>query len=583
MANFKRVVNVIPLTRVTLSGSQIFTYLVPLKLYGLIRPGLLVQIPFGRRSILGVTSSFEMTRMAQETAGLKELTELVDPSPVLSEKMLALANWLSQYYVTPLGMAIKAMLPRIVKRTKAPEIAGYERSDPDYVLNESQHRAAAAIGAALGKAETFLLYGPSGSGKTEIYLQLIKRVVASGKQVIVLVPEISLTTRLMELFARRFDMENLAVWGSHLRGSERLWYWQEVRAGRKLIVIGPRSGLFAPVTNLGLVVIDNEHDASFKQYDQHPKYDARTVAEKLCEIWSCPLVMGDSTPSVETYFNAQSGVYKLLALPHRIKADLEAPKIKIIDMAGSPGKSRIFSDFLKLEILGALRGKRQIILFANRRESTPYVEEEVRKFIRGELGKSSTIRIVRLEADIPEKDEIYADWIDGKISILVGTQVVAKMSRLARVGLVGIIAADDILQLPDFRSDERAYQLLAQFSAAGKETGVVVIQTNHPDHYVIQAMKAQDYWRFFASEIEERERFGYPPFVRLVKITCKGAAPEDVLKKLPQSESIQAFSVSDKGDGKVVLKLAPGNIDLFSLLKNLPPSADIDVDPENLL
>src|SRR3989344_3713764 len=370
MSEFKRVVNIIPLTTVNLGSSQIFTYLVPLSLHDQVRPGQLAIIPFGRRKILGVTSSFEMHRLPAETRGLKEIEDIADTNPVISEKNLALANWLANYYVTALGLVIKAMLPKFVK-PKDPGIVGFEKFNPDFILTEHQRLAVTQITTELGRAKTFLLAGITGSGKTEVYMQAIERVLEGGRQVIMLVPEISLTTQAIERFARRFGIEKIALLHSKLKDSERYFMWQKIRSGAKQIIIGPRSAVFAPVRDLGLIILDEEHDSSFKQYDQNPKYHARTVAEKLSELWSCPLILGDATPSIETYYRHRT----VLFLPHRIMADVGLPKVRVVDMKReiAAGNFSIFSEALKLAIILNLKQNKQIILFLNRRGAATFI------------------------------------------------------------------------------------------------------------------------------------------------------------------------------------------------------------------
>src|SRR3989338_3983962 len=329
MSNFKRVINIIPLTSVNLGSTQIFTYSVPLDLQDKLRPGQLVKVPFGRRVILGLVSSMEMHRLPKETKGLKEIQELIGSIPVISDKHVALANWLANYYVSPLGLVVKAMLPRFAKKVKDPGIVGYEKFNPDYILTDHQRYAVSQITNCLGRSATIMLHGITGSGKTEVYMQVIERVLESGKQIIVLVPEISLTAQAIERFARRFGIDRIALLHSKLKDSERLWMWQKIWEGEKKIIIGPRSAVFAPVQDLGLIVMDEEHDPSFKQYDQHPKYHARDVARKLSELWNCPFVIADATPSVAAYFLNQDRVLKL---PHRIMADALLPKVRVVDM-----------------------------------------------------------------------------------------------------------------------------------------------------------------------------------------------------------------------------------------------------------
>lgn len=682
MSEFKRIVNVIPLTRVKLSGPQIFTYTVPLKLQDQLRPGQLVKIPFGTRHILGVTTSFEMHRLPKEIEGFKDLDDLLDAAPVLSEANLALAEQISRYYVVALGLVVKTMLPKNVKRPKEPALVGFEMSNPDFVLTEHQRLAVSQISSALGKAKTFLLKGVTGSGKTEVYMQVIERVLESGKQVIILVPEISLTPQAVERFARRFGIAKIALLHSKLKDSERAWMWQNIRDGLKSIIIGPRSAIFSPVQDLGLTVLDEEHDQSFKQFDQNPKYHARTVAEFLCRLWKCPLVLGDATPSVETYNRAVRGEIKLLELPHRIKADTAMPRVQIVDLKKEreAGNQSILSEYLRLAILDNLKSKKQVILFLNRRGMAPVVlcrdcdyspscadcatplvwhkfnpsssplkvrgerggllchhcgrkypmletcpnckgarfaffgggtqrvEDELGTFLAKELGVKNIPVISRMDQDSLAgsgmRGQIYNDWVAGKIQILIGTQIISKGWDVARVGLVGIVSADTILHLPDFRSNERTFQVLTQVAGRtgrGADQGLVILQTYLPQNYAIDAVKTHNFEKFFEKEIVFREKYNYPPFARLVKLTAAHSNLEkaqDAIRKVfgqlisKREITMQVlgpvpayiFRIRKKYRFQLFLKLPQNqDYDLYALLQDLPTDVDIDVDPESLL
>ena len=673
MSNFKRVINIIPLTSVNLGSTQIFTYSVPLDLQDKLRPGQLVKVPFGRRVILGLVSSMEMHRLPKETKGLKEIQELIGSIPVISDKHVALANWLANYYVSPLGLVVKAMLPRFAKKVKDPGIVGYEKFNPDYILTDHQRYAVSQITNCLGRSATIMLHGITGSGKTEVYMQVIERVLESGKQIIVLVPEISLTAQAIERFARRFGIDRIALLHSKLKDSERLWMWQKIWEGEKKIIIGPRSAVFAPVQDLGLIVMDEEHDPSFKQYDQHPKYHARDVAGKLSEIWNCPLILGDATPSIATYYRAATnadGRTVLLALPHRIMADVGLPKVRVADMRKEIAAKNfsIFSEALKAEIVTKLKGDKQIILFLNRRgaatfimcrdcayvstcdhcqvplvyhlstknlichhcgksydipvtcpacggarikyfgSGTEAVEEELVKFLKEELGSKPLPVIVRMDRDSTAKADahktIYDDWTAGKTRILIGTQMISKGWDVSRVGLVGIVSADTILHLPNYRSNERTFQILTQVAGRagrGSEPGTVILQTYNPENFAIQAAKLHDYQGFFAKEIAVREKFGYPPFSRLVKIVFSSPDSRKALVKAETgANNLQAQNISGlevigpvpsfisklRGQYRYQLVLrAPVNVqaDFYPLLGKLSGEADIDIDPESLL
>lgn len=673
MSNFKRVVNIIPLTGVNLGGAQIFTYLVPLAMQDKLRPGMLARVPFGvRRTIFGLVSSFEMHRLPKEVRNLKAVAELVTPTAVLTEKQIALANWLASYYIAPLGLVVKAMLPKFAKKPKEPARAGYETFNPDFILTDHQKQAASEISRVLGTPATILLHGITGSGKTEVYMQVIARVLESGKQVIMLVPEISLTAQAIERFARRFGIEHIAVWHSRLKDSERMFMWQKAAEGGGQIIIGARSAVFAPVQDLGLVIMDEEHDPSFKQYDQHPKYHALEVARKLSELWSCPLVLGDATPAVTTYYRAMVNAdshTQLLRLPHRIMADVGLPKVRVVDMRKEIAAKNfsIFSEALKAEIIIKLKQNKQVILFLNRRGAatvvlcrdcayvarcdacavplvyhlfsaslvchhcgktyelpgscpacggarikyfgigTEGVEEELKKFLRDEFPDRELPVVARMDRDTTNwpdaHSRIYSDWTSGKTRILIGTQMISKGWDVSQVGLVGIITADTILHLPDPRSNERTFQILTQVAGRagrGSDPGIVILQTYNPENFAIQAAKLHDYENFYSQEIENRKKFRYPPFARLVKLVFSHKAEnqarllaetgaETLRKKdaagLEIIGPVPAFIMRLRGRYRfqVILRAAPeANIDFYSLLQGLK-NVDIDVDPDSLL
>lgn len=662
--------NVIPLTKVGLRGAQIFTYLLPLNLHDLIRPGQLVKIPFGRRNIYGITTSYEMHRLAAETGKLKTILELAEQTPVFSGTSLKLADWLAAYYVCSLGLAAKAMLFLPVKKPTPPSMVGFEKFNPDFILTEYQRKAVSQISAGLGRASQFLLHGVTGSGKTEVYMQVIERLLESGKQVLMLVPEITLTDPAVERFARRFGIEKIGLLHSKLKKNERAWMWQKIADGQKQIIIGPRSAVFAPFRNLGLIVMDEEHDSSFKQYDQNPKYHARTVAKKLAEFWECPLILGDATPSVETYHEAMNGKITLLELPHRIKADLGMPKVQIVDMRKEREHTGevFFSEFLKLEILENLRAKRQIILFVNRRGAggtvlcrdcgfaprcascevslvwhpdrkklvchhcgrtypfpelcpacgghrlkvyglgTQTVEEALVNFLHREFGGKALPGILRLDSDSAkvgqEPSEVYRAWAQGRAQILIGTQLVSKGWDIGQVGLVGIISADTMLHLPDFRSNERTFQILTQVAGRtgrGRYPGSVVLQTYLPENYAIEAAKNHDYQRFYRAELEQRKKFNYPPFSQLVKLTFSDRAEISARKKAEEAKAtllaknlpglqmagpVPAFVERRKSRyyWHLVLKSPLEQTEaLRAVLRIIGSAAEIDIDPEDLL
>ncbi len=471
-------------------------------------------------------------------------------------------------------------------------------------LNAEQAAALQKIKAALDSKEpstinhqpsTFLLHGVTGSGKTEIYLQAIARALQQGRGAIVLVPEISLTPQTVERFKARFcsgPLQTLvAVLHSHLSAGERHDEWHKIRQGRARIVIGARSAIFAPVDPLGLIVVDEEHEYSYKQ-EEAPRYHARDVAVVRGQMEGAAVVLGSATPSLESFHNAQKGKYALLQLPQRAD-DRKMPLVRVIDMRQEARKEKgtpIFSQKLKEEITLRLERGEQVMLFLNRRgyatslqcPKCGFVAEcpncsvaltyhrsrqrllchicayeaqaptlcpdvkcrnpAIRYAGLGTEKVEDTLtklfpraRVRRMDSDaLKRKDDyrrILGDFRTGKIDILVGTQMIAKGLHFPNVTLVGIIYADLSLHQPDFRAGERTFQLLTQVAGRagrGEVEGEVVVQAFTPFHPAIQYARRHDFAGFYEQEIEFREQLKYPPISRAALLTLKGRNEEKV-------------------------------------------------------
>ncbi len=461
-------------------------------------------------------------------------------------------------------------------------------------LNSEQSVALGEVNKNPG--EFFLLHGVTGSGKTEVYLQAIAHVLEQGKGAIVLVPEISLTPQTVERFKARFSTGSLktlvAVLHSHLSAGERHDEWHKIRQGRARIVIGARSAIFAPVEPLGLIIVDEEHEHSYKQ-EEAPRYHARDVAVVRGQRESATVVLGSATPSMESYHNAKRGRYRLLELPNRAD-DKQMPLVRVQDMRTEKSKGDkgppIFSQRLKEAIRDRLEQGEQTILFLNRRGfatsmqcpecgfvaecpncslSLTYHRREqflrchvcghnvsAPKYCPQEKCGSSKIRfhglgtekvedvlrklfpkanVTRMDSDaLKRKDDyrrILGDFRRGKIDILVGTQMIAKGLHFPRVTLVGIVYADTGLHLADFRAGERTFQLLTQVAGRagrGEVEGEVVVQTFSPVHPAIQFARRHDYEGYFDAEMEFREQLYYPPFTRAAMLTLRGRSEQKV-------------------------------------------------------
>ena len=440
----------------------------------------------------------------------------------------------------------------------------------------------------------FLIHGITGSGKTEIYLQLVEEMLNKDKDTIILVPEISLTPQTIDRFVGRFGDE-VAVLHSRLSQGERFDQWRSIKEGRVKIVVGARSAIFAPFNNLGLIVIDEEHENTYKS-SQNPKYSTVEVALRRCELENSMLVMGTATPSIETYFKSIEGEYKLLELKERASKN-DLPEVILVDMRDElqQGNKSIFSFKLYNELKNNLENKKQSILFLNRRGFSTFIScrscgyvakcsncdismtyhKNIHKLRCHYCGKTESpptvcpecnskyikyfglgtekvedltkelfpdANIVRMDSDTTvlkgSFEDILEDMKNNKIDILIGTQMISKGLDFPNVTLVGIIAADTTLNLPDFRSPEKAFQLITQVagrSGRGDALGKVILQTYNPDHYSIMYSKKQDYKSFYETEISLRKEFLYPPYINLISILIYG---ENIYKVKDMSLSI---------------------------------------------
>jgi primosomal protein N' (replication factor Y) len=486
----------------------------------------------------------------------------------------------------------KRGLVRVARQRVARDPEGEYLPSDDLALNAEQAAALAAVCAAIdqpAEAKPILLHGVTGSGKTEVYLQGLRHALAAGKTALVLVPEISLTPQAVERFKSRFAsiQAHIAVLHSHLSEGERHDEWHKIHSGGARIVIGARSAIFAPLENLGLIVVDEEHENSYKQ-DEAPRYHARDVAVYRAALEGCAVVLGSATPSMESYHNAKVGKYRLVGMPSRID-DRRMPLIRVVDLRlqnRQKGQQQVLSAMLCASIGRRLENGEQTILFLNRRGyassmmcqacgfvaqcpncsvaltyhrederirchlcghaerapkscptcrdpgirhsgfGTQKVEESVRKVF-------PAARVERMDADSMSRKGSYRETLDRfqarKIDILVGTQMIAKGLHFPNVTLVGIVNADVGLHMADFRAGERTFQLLTQVAGRagrGEAEGEVLVQTFTPAHPSIQHARHHDFTGFWEHESEFRRAFGHPPFQRFVLVTIRGEHAE---------------------------------------------------------
>jgi len=529
--------------------------------------------------LLELTKTTAATVRQLEDRSLVQITaEISERDPYAKETILAT----QPLVVNP---AQAAALEKITAAMNRGEDGGWRMEDGKRAPSSILHPP----------SSTFLLHGVTGSGKTEVYLQAIAHALEQGKGAIVLVPEISLTPQTVERFKARFSSGKLqtlvAVLHSHLSAGERHDEWHKIRQGRARIVIGARSAIFAPVEPLGLIIVDEEHEHTYKQ-EEAPRYHARDVAVMRGHMENAVVVLGSATPALESFYNCQKGKFTLLELPERVD-DQKMPHVRVVDMrqAKRDGKGTpIFSPQLKEAITQRLEKGEQTILFLNRRgyssslicEKCGHIcecpncslaltyhrpeqllrchicnySEQVPRICPNEKCKNPGIRysglgtqkvedvlqklfprarIKRMDADVMKRKEDYRRVLDsfkhGEIDILIGTQMIAKGLHFPNVTLVGIIYADMALHQPDFRAGERTFQLLTQVSGRagrGDIEGEVFVQAFTPFHPAIQFARRHDFNGFFEQELEFRKQLHYPPFSRVALLTLKGRNEDKV-------------------------------------------------------
>jgi primosomal protein N' (replication factor Y) (superfamily II helicase) len=461
-----------------------------------------------------------------------------------------------------------------------------------HTLNEPQQAAFEEIRAAIQRSQfhIFLLHGVTGSGKTEVYLKAIESVLAEGRSALLLVPEIALTPAMAGQFFSRFG-DRVAILHSAFTDAERSGQWRRIRSGSASVVVGTRSGVFAPMSNLGLIVVDEEHDGSYKQ-EETPRYHGRDVAIVRAQAAQACVVLGSATPSLESRYNAERGKYTLLELPGRIEAR-PMPSVKLIDMRQEfleTRKQSVFSRQLLEQVEQRLEGREQTIILLNRRGFSSFVacrscgdrvecvncsvtltfhKRDYRLLchycgyaqkvpsvcakcasehiyflglgserVEEELHHAfAAARIARLDRDTVsgkrQYEQILRDFREGSYDILVGTQMIAKGHDIPNVTLVGVISADIGLGMPDFRAAERTFQLLTQVAGRagrGSLPGTVLVQTINPDHYAVRMAAAQDYQAFYEKELAFRRALHYPPFSAMANVLVRGEQKESALR-----------------------------------------------------
>ena len=616
-----------------------FTYLIPSNLN--IQIGIRVLVPFGKQRLEGFVVAIKDEIPSEYK--LKEIIDVIDENPILNSELLKLGKYISKKTLCSLTSAYQTMLPsalkakinnKVNKKTvlyirkikeytpttekeenilnllnnkdislkEANGISSYivnklidkgiiekyekevyrleetvEKSDEYKKLTEEQQNVISKIN--LNSFKPYLLHGVTGSGKTEVYMQLIKKVINNKKQALVLVPEISLTPQLVDTFKKRFG-NDIAILHSHLSNGEKYDEWRKIVRNEVDIVIGARSAVFAPLTNIGIIIIDEEHSNTYKQ-ENNPRYNAIDVGLYRSKFYNCPIVLGSATPSIESYTRAKTNIYELLEMKNRVNKNL--PKVTLVDMKEEiRNKNTIFSQLLKDKINEKLNNNEQVIILLNRRGYTTittcnncgfthrcpncdipltyhlkskkmvchYCNYETNKLFKCPNCGSTDIKergmgtekleeevikefdnakVVRMDVDTTRTKQAHKKIITGfeneKYNVLIGTQMIAKGLDFPKVTLVGVINGDASLNIPDFRSGERTFQLLNQVAGrAGRSDlqGEVIIQGFNIDHYSLICAKNHDYLSFYNEEMKIRKILKYPPFYNLCLIKIQG-------------------------------------------------------------
>ncbi len=515
---------------------------------------------------------------------LSELFKKTSPKEVEKSLLIKRTNSTNSIINSLVKKGILELYDKEVGRLISKQQSSREPID----LNTPQKGALSQIKSELLNTDVVLFHGVTSSGKTEIYIHLINEYIKKGKQVLYLLPEIALTAQIINRLKNVFG-DKVGVYHSKFSDNERIEIWKnilgEIKPGQQQlrIILGARSSLFLPFDNLGLIIIDEEHENTYKQFDPAPRYHARDTAIMLSKFHRAKVLMGTATPSIESYFNAQIKKFGLVELNTRY-LELEMPEIIIIDVREARRKKKMksfFSPELLNHISEALGNKEQVILFQNRRGFSPYIEcdtcgwipyckhcdvsltyhKHINKVNCHYCGYSTKIpktcdacgsnslltrgfgtekiedeislffpevKVARMDLDSTRTrksyERIISDFENGKIDILVGTQMVTKGLDFNNVRVVGILNADNMLNFPDFRSYERSYQLMAQVSGrAGRKNGrgIVIVQTSDPKNIIIQNVEKNDYLSMYKDQLNERKSFNYPPFYRLIEFTLK--------------------------------------------------------------
>ena len=576
---------------VPLAIEDTFTYSVPAAMRPTVRRGMMVSVPVGdSRCYAGIVMNVH-DRKPQFSC--KDIAAIVGDKPAVTDSQLRLWQWIADYFMAPIGDIFAAAMPaptrRIMqkpaatRRGRTSQTAMMSAADTHSqisILNDAQSEAYNSILSSFKTKNVVLLHGVTSSGKTEIYIHLIQQALVAGKQALYLLPEIALTVQIRERLARVFG-DKLGVYHSMTGDKERAAIWQRQLSNSPYgVILGARSAVLLPFQRLGLVIIDEEHDTSFKQQEPAPRYNARSVAIVLAQMQGAKTLLGTATPSAETIYNTQTGKYGIVTLTHRYE-DMQLPEVKVVDLKDMYRRKMMtgpFSPQLISAIGDALSAHRQAILFQNRRGFAPLVicrdcgwtprcaccdvpltyhkrmnkmtchycghtydlpqvcpecgshrlttrgmgTEKIEESIAAVFPKARTARMdLDTALKSGSRESIINAFAAGETDILIGTQMITKGLDFDRVSVVGILNADTMLNMPDFRAYEHAYNMMSQVAGrAGRKDkrGLVILQTFSADLPLIDYVVRNDSAAFVNDMFAERKAFGYPPFTHIIYI-----------------------------------------------------------------
>ncbi|WP_413084039.1 primosomal protein N' [Treponema sp.] len=570
--------------------------------------GKRAEVKFGNRRLTGIIVKLfdELPKdLPYDASKIRPIIRVLDEEPLLTSELINLGIWMSNYYLTPIGEILNSMIPSGKRETSSQDFSFTDEFPEQKIvtLSDEQKKAIESITSSNNETVKFhYLYGTTGSGKTEVFLQVAEKILKKGKGIIYLVPEIGLTPQVIEAVTMRFG-STVAVLHSGLTPSQKLTEWNRILHKEARIVIGARSAVFAPVPQLGLIIIDEEHDGSYKS-NNTPRYHARQIAMYRCSKLAIPLLMGSATPSVESWNSISNGQFECHKLTKRL-AGGAPPKIKIIDLSKQPSSGQSISQELFEAIDKAVAKKRQAILFLNRRGFNhffrcSYCGYELKckncsvpltyhksinrlkchycgwsleapnscpqcgsfdvgysgfgtEFIEAEVkAKFPNARVVRVDTDSLTKKGELQDKLDafkkGEYDIMLGTQMIAKGLNFPNLKVVGIVLADTGLHLPDFRASEKTFALITQVAGrAGRffPDGEVYVQTYNPGAESIYYACNAKVNEFYSSEISTRKLLEFPPFSRLVRLVFRSPNLEDAKSTAHNAKQILEEQLSE--------------------------------------